>query len=300
MGRFEGRFRSALRLGVPALAIVSFAYSLYASTFTPEVAYFSTFTRAWELLIGASLALWAPLIPFGPRIATALFLGGLSAIAVSIWFVDGRMPFPGVAALLPTLGAAAMIAAGQQTAANPARAVLESRPSTFVGDISYSLYLWHWPIIVLTSALLGTQALPAWAAGGILVVSLVVAALSKRYIEDAFMRGSRDAEAHERSRVTRIRRHPFVLATGLLALTGVASALLLGNLVRIDLEQKAFVAAAYPGTRVLDARFDPASVPEGEVIPSPTLLDLQQIERQLDPRLPCDPRRHCGHVLRGR
>jgi peptidoglycan/LPS O-acetylase OafA/YrhL len=273
--------RAAARYAVPFLAIASFAYSIVVSNSAPDLAYFSSFTRSWELLLGASLALWIPNLALGRRTGMAALFVGLGAIGASIWLINSSLPFPGFAALLPTLGAAAVIAGGTVAATNPVRSVLESRPVTFIGDISYSLYLWHWPVVVVTSAVIGSVALPIWAVAGIILVSISLAALSKRFIEDPFMRGARDATAHERPVLARIRRNPFLLATGFVAVTALSSALLYGNLIRIDGEQREFAKVAYPGARILDPGYDLASMPKEEITPIPSLLSLQEIERQL-------------------
>ncbi len=149
-----GSRRHLLVLGVVAgmLGVTSFAYSLSHSSTSPVVAYFSTFDRAWELLVGAMLAstsaTWRRLpVPVRPFLAYA----GLGAIAASTVLIDESAPFPAPWAALPVLGAALVIVAG--IGSEPRYfLLLRNRVTTYLGDISYSLYLWHFPVVVLLLA----------------------------------------------------------------------------------------------------------------------------------------------------
>ena len=117
----------------------SFGYSLVETSTNPVGAYFVTPTRAWEFGAGGLLALAGA----RARPSPALSWIGLAAIAASAFAFSVKTPFPGWAAAVPVLGALAVIYAGA-----PGR-VLALRPVQFLGDISYSVYLWHWPLIVL-------------------------------------------------------------------------------------------------------------------------------------------------------
>ena len=139
-------------------------------------------SRAWELLLGSLLAF----LPnrsggFRPAIREATSLAGLSAIAWSIVFYTSKTPFPGVAALLPTLGTVSFIWANGSTLTLGGR-ILAWRPVVFVGQISYSLYLIHWPLIVFVMYFFRQNATWPWRAG-IVAVSFVAAILSWRFIE---------------------------------------------------------------------------------------------------------------------
>jgi len=133
-------------------------FSLVASiTVTPNnpgAGYYLPHTRAWELLIGAGLAVLFNQITFiSQYIRGALGWIGLGAIAWSAWQFDANTEFPGYAALLPVLGAAAVIASVGSTI-GPARA-LSLSPLQYIGARSYSFYLWHWPVLVLFEAQFG-------------------------------------------------------------------------------------------------------------------------------------------------
>ena len=133
------RNRRALVGGMAVLTVLSLAYSLFATATNPAAAYFVTPARAWEFGAGGLLAAAGA----ASRPSRLLCFAGLTAIVAGAFAFSVATPFPGWAALVPVLGAMAVIRAG---AASRALAV---RPLQFLGDISYSLYLWHWPLIVL-------------------------------------------------------------------------------------------------------------------------------------------------------
>jgi peptidoglycan/LPS O-acetylase OafA/YrhL len=130
----------------------SFMWSIIATNASPQSAYFSSLTRAWQLGIGALLALLLSSATFElpQRFKQILGLGGLSLICVSALLFDDQTPFPGFMGLIPSLGAASFIAAGHGNGTSPISSkILGVYPFRFVGKISYSVYLWHWPLIVL-------------------------------------------------------------------------------------------------------------------------------------------------------
>lgn len=169
----------------------------------PASAYFVTTTRAWEFGAGGLLALVA--VPQSHEARTGLaarFMAavqrafaspqrraiasytGWALIAAALVLFDGQTPFPGFAALLPVIGVLLVIATGAPRSAwSPTRA-MAARPVQFLGDISYSLYLWHWPLIVILAPLPLYRSMGAVGPVFILTVSLALAVLTKRFIED--------------------------------------------------------------------------------------------------------------------
>jgi peptidoglycan/LPS O-acetylase OafA/YrhL len=157
-------------LAVPAA--VSLAACIVLTPELPTASFYLPHTRAWELLIGALLALGA--VPqVGRRMREAIGWLGVGAIVLSVTLFSEDMGFPGAAALLPVLGAAAVIYSGKGGGTVLAR-VIGWKPIAFVGLISYSLYLWHWPIISFATYY-NVAELPMWA-GWICVVASVLAA----------------------------------------------------------------------------------------------------------------------------
>jgi peptidoglycan/LPS O-acetylase OafA/YrhL len=183
--RRRGRsVRPALWVTLAVAGLGSLALGIHLTDQQPASAYFSTFGRAWELALGAALALiGAVRVP--RAVAAAIGWAGLGAIACAAFAFDASTPFPGVAALLPTVGAACVILAGAsartRTGAAPA-ALLSLPPVRYVGRISYSWYLWHWPALIFAAVLWG----PLSVAAGLAVVaaSVIPSAATHRWIED--------------------------------------------------------------------------------------------------------------------
>ena len=163
----------------------SFAYSLFVSYAQPSLAYFTTLGRVWEFGLGALVALLGHKIRLTNKAQVALSLLGFAAIIASALAFNDKIAFPGWAALLPALGTAAVILAGVQSLPAWLDRLYGLRPIAFTGQISYSLYLWHWPLIILLPWATGYQ-LRAYELISILVASYVLAYLSKRFMEDRF------------------------------------------------------------------------------------------------------------------
>ncbi len=168
------RLGAAIVLGLVLAA--SFAACLVATEAAPGWAFYLLPTRAWQLATGGLLAIAGVVLARLPGPPLAL-LGwwGLAAVLAAPLVVDPSAAYPGVAALLPTLGTAALIAAGERRG-SPARLVAIP-PLRFLGRISYSLYLWHWPILVLPAVALAVPLEPAQRAV-LLAASIVVATIS--------------------------------------------------------------------------------------------------------------------------
>jgi peptidoglycan/LPS O-acetylase OafA/YrhL len=138
------------------VAAVSFALSLAVTHVMPAVAFFSLPTRAWQLAAGGLIALTASQWRRLPTRAAAIVgWAGLAVILLACTRLSAATLYPGVAALLPVLGAMLVIGAGCATPAQGCGRVLGLSPMRAIGRISYSWYLWHWPVLVLTPAMLG-------------------------------------------------------------------------------------------------------------------------------------------------
>ncbi|WP_329048324.1 acyltransferase [Amycolatopsis sp. NBC_01488] len=139
-----------------SIAAASFALSVIWTRVLPPWAFFSLPSRAWELATGGVVALtagrWARL---PAPVAGVAGCAGLAAIAVACVRLDGTTPYPGIAALLPVLGAAMVIVAGCAEPRRGAGRVLSPAPMRALGRLSYSWYLWHWPVLLLAPSLLG-------------------------------------------------------------------------------------------------------------------------------------------------
>lgn len=177
-------YRWARPLMWPVLALLALA-SLYVCQINleryPAPAFYWPISRAMELLIGALAAGVPPHVKLNARAQSLLGGAGLAAILAGYVLIDDETPFPGLWALLPCLGTAALLLAPQGL---PGR-LLSVKPLVRVGDVSYSLYLWHWPLLVFARFLFPDAVWPVIAA---LVLSAVLSWLSWRYIEAPFLR----------------------------------------------------------------------------------------------------------------
>lgn len=169
---------------------VSYPVSVWWVENSSQAAYFVTPGRLWEFAVGAAVALLPRVL--GPRVSTApaqrvaqliLTLAGWAGLVIASVTYSSSTPFPGQAALLPVLSTAAIIAAGCM---GPLPTTLEKvyglRPVQWMGDISYSVYLWHWPLVVVAPYLLGLEN-PELRNLGLYGVTLLVAHVSYRWIE---------------------------------------------------------------------------------------------------------------------
>ncbi|OLT19544.1 hypothetical protein BJF81_08450 [Ornithinimicrobium sp. CNJ-824] len=148
--RYRLRLLPMLALALTLVVATSLAWSVTSTASSPQTAYFVTTTRVWQLGTGALLVLATPLLARLPRPAAATAAwAGLALIATTLFTTTTATPWPGTAALLPTLGTAAVIAGGATWPTNPAARLLSHRPMLFLGAISYGLYLWHWPALRL-------------------------------------------------------------------------------------------------------------------------------------------------------
>jgi peptidoglycan/LPS O-acetylase OafA/YrhL len=181
--RRPARARALMLAGVGTVFAASLAWSVIHTQSSPATSYFATTTRVWELAIGSLLAFaTAALARTGVVLARLLTVVGLLMIAATVVVVDRGTTWPGWAALVPTLGTAAVIAGGCHPRVAAAPGLLGVRPLVWVGGISYSLYLWHWPLIVFADE--------QWPGHGWAVTCAVVAAavllawLTKILLED--------------------------------------------------------------------------------------------------------------------
>ena len=176
-------------VAIGVVGIASLALSVWLTGESEPLAFFLLPTRAWELAMGAVLAIVAFRgVRVRAGVAAPAGAAGVGLIIVAGAVLSVDTPFPGTAALLPTVGAALVIAAGLAEPATVISRALTVRPFRFLGRISYSLYLWHWPLLVLPAAALGGE-LPLAARLGLAVATVPVAAASQRWVEEPFRRG---------------------------------------------------------------------------------------------------------------
>jgi peptidoglycan/LPS O-acetylase OafA/YrhL len=179
------RMGAATALGL--VAVASFIANVVLSDIAVNWAFYSLPTRAWQLALGGLLALGSRRLEQIPGMLRAIagWLGLASLVGAAL-VLDGSIAYPGAFALAPTVGGAALILSGMTTGGPGG--VLSVAPIRFLGRISYSLYLWHWPILVLPAAA-AERELSAVASVALVVLAVVVAWASWRFIEEPFRAG---------------------------------------------------------------------------------------------------------------
>ncbi len=184
--RLGARQVAGIALAV-AICAGSLAFAMGQSSSNATSAYFSTLTRAWELGLGALLASLVPRLPrLSAHVNTAISWLGMALIGVSLFTVQGSHGFPAPGAILPCVGAALVIAAGGGPVRN---FILTNRASVYVGDISYSVYLVHFPVIILLAAWMSKSA-GAYFYGTALLVTLGLSILLYSAIEQPILRSN--------------------------------------------------------------------------------------------------------------
>ncbi len=167
-------------------AVVSLILSIVwsYSSHNQRVAFYLLPARAWELLIGALLAIYSGRFSASRPVGETCGFAGLGLIAWSVLFYDESTRFPGLAALAPCLGAA-MIIASSETRTSIVGRLLSFKPLVFIGLVSYPLYLWHWPLLVFSKYLFAYE-LSAGIRILLLLASLLLAVLSWKFFEMPF------------------------------------------------------------------------------------------------------------------
>ncbi|MGH1563823.1 acyltransferase family protein [Mumia sp. DW29H23] len=261
--------------GLGAVVVASFAYSIHETVTEPARAYFVTPTRVWELGVGGLLAVLigrhgygrgraVEAVAWSPAARAVLAWIGLLAIVWTGFTYTGATPFPGWQAAVPVLGAAAVIAANAPTAPGSPAAVMATRPVQWLGDVSYSVYLWHWPLIVLLPYATGSD-LGLLDKLAILAASLVLAALTKHYVEDPF----------RSPRWGRPLLKPYALGVVGMAVVVAMAAVQLAEVDRKETAARAALASALAdddpcfGAAALAPGADCPRTTDGQVVPAP-------------------------------
>ena len=191
------------------IILVSLILSAAQTATSPTAAFFSPFTRAWELALGALVAAATPALLRLPRsLACAMTWIGLAAIGfAAVSFTSGTQ-YPGTLVAVPVIGSALVIAGGMPVPSGGAEAVLRLGAFQWMGRRSYALYLWHWPILILAAEAVGKASLPFHQNLGWLGLAVVAAMITHTLVENPVR--------HARSLLGR-RRRSLVLGAALMA-----------------------------------------------------------------------------------
>ena len=272
--------RIALALGV--VIAVSLWLSWRQTGASSPFAYFGLHTRAWELGVGAALALVRPMLPLLTRRAAegAAVLG----VAMVIWSavaMDESTPFPGTAALVPVLGTALLVAAGARLPDGLVSSTLSRPVPRYVGRISYAWYLWHWPVLVLATATFGEETFgddgtatshASWAVVVLAVaLSFVLAAASHHAVEQPL----------RQIRFLKVSRRRSLVAGGVLVATSLAASLALVVSTPAGGEETAVAAPPSEATSAERAAAEPSTGASSATTP---VLDAAALREPNTPR----------------
>lgn len=239
-------------IAITLVLVLSLGCSI-ATTRTPQPGeYFYTHFRVWELALGGLIACMSPqsLRFASGRFAAIIQWTGLALLIGASIFYSAKTIFPGFAALLPTIGTVLVIIVAGQASATRSNPFLDNRIMRWIGDISYSIYLWHWPIIVCVKYHTGGP-LRLLDAAGIIVFVLIVAHLTKAFVEDRFRIGM-DAGARA---IPTARKRVFASIAVAVVLPLLASGLILGYVAydKHEFQTARIDPREYPGAAVLAA-----------------------------------------------
>lgn len=269
--------RIAVTGALAVVTVASFSYGLYLTNTEPSAAYFVSTTRIWELGVGALLAcvhqLWQP----GRVLGIVAAWAGLLLILWAATTYTPATPFPGAAALAPTLGAALFIWPACTSRWSPT-GPLGIKPIQWAGDASYSIYLWHWPFIAVVP----------WVGNGrlgwidsvlIVVATLGLSALSKTFIEERF----------RQARMLRLPSRSFAMGASSMALVAALALVPVFYVGQQEQASEQKVAKVKSGTdpcvgaRALDQPIeDCPTVERDQLVPEPAVAGSDKADAYAD------------------
>ena len=264
------RLRTVFVVLVTVLTLASFVYAIIAHQADQVTAYYNSFARAWELLLGVLIGAVLPYVSWSMRTRTVAAIVGLVAILFCGALIDGVKQFPGPWALVPVGATVLLILAGCNRTATGARLplpnrLLATRPLVTLGSMAYSLYLWHWPLLIFWLAYTG-EAHAQFSDGlVILLLSGVLAYLTMRFVEEPLRYRRTPVRTWRQSWWTRLRRPTVVggTAVALLAVTLTVTSFSWREHIAVQRASGNELASlppdGYPGARAL---LDGARVPQ--------------------------------------
>jgi peptidoglycan/LPS O-acetylase OafA/YrhL len=283
------RLRAVFVVLLGGLTVASFVYAIVAHQSDQITAYYNSFARAWELLIGVLIGAFLPFVDWPMRVRTLLAALGLTTILLCGVLIDGVHEFPGAWALVPVGATMLLILAGANRTARPSTAgrlplpnrLLASRPLVRLGAMAYALYLWHWPLLIFWLAYTGETRATFTDGLVILLVSGLLAYLTMRFVEEP-LRYPQTATA-DTSLLARLGRPTLIggTAVALLAVTLTVTSFTWRERMadqRADGKELAALAPdGYPGARALindtkvpDLPFRPTVLEAADDVPPST------------------------------
>ncbi|MGD9988120.1 acyltransferase family protein [Pseudonocardia sp.] len=247
---------------IAALFVASLAYSVVLTATDQPLAYFHSLTRVWEFALGGLLALWIDKVDLPARFRVLLgWLGVIGLVACGAVLQVGSV-FPGFAALWPTCAAALVLLAGATGSRRGADRLLSSAPMRYLGDISYSLYLWHWPVLLFYLVLTGEPSADLEGGSSVIVLSVLLAVITYHLVEEPM-------RLRHKSRRAQYRLGALSVAVVLLATAGWQAV----SLVRAD-HGAQIGDSTHPGAMALVPGYTSVSATDVAVDPLPPMVSL--------------------------
>jgi peptidoglycan/LPS O-acetylase OafA/YrhL len=291
---FKKHMRAAFVILLGVLTIASFVYAIFAHNADQATAYYNSFARAWELLLGALIGALVPYVRWPMWLRTTVAVVSLAAILACGALIDGVKEFPGPWALVPVGATVLFILSAANRLADPHTAadarsntkgaglpapnrMLATAPFVSLGAMAYSLYLWHWPLLIFWLSHTGHSRATFLEGAGVLAVSGVLAWLTTKYVEDP-LRYKSPARPHPAIPLrTRLGRPTIVLGSvvGLLGVALTATSFTWREHVTVERangkELSGLSSRDYPGARAL---LNQAKVPK--LAMRPTVLEAKK------------------------
>ena len=226
---FNKHMRAAFVVLLFSLTIASFVYAIFAHNADQATAYYNSFARAWELLLGALIGALVPYVRWPMWLRTTVAVVSLGAILACGALIDGVKEFPGPWALVPVGATILFILSAANRLADPhtggrlpaPNRLLATTPFVSLGAMAYSLYLWHWPLLIFWLSYTGHSRAGFLEGAGVLAVSGALAWLTTKYVEDPLRYRTPAVPAPVVPLRSRLRRPTMVLGS-VVALLGVA------------------------------------------------------------------------------
>ncbi|MDX2377030.1 acyltransferase [Microbacterium sp. LRZ72] len=273
LARSAQRRRTLLISAILAGSASSFWFATVLNASDPAAAYFNSFARFWELGVGALVAvLVRGRLQFPPIVATLMGWVGIALILSSGFLIDGALAYPGPYALFPVAGAVLVLLSSRAQSSFAAKGILSTPALGALDRISYPLYLWHWPLLILYLSLAGTTELDVLGAGAVLAAS-VLAAVSTYF-----------AVTRPMERLLVGSRH-WAKAVGLAI---VAASIVVGLCLALLTAVRAAPAVELTGEECLGAvAVDPSSQCDSRELPGELLPNLAALREDDDNRKEC-------------